>query len=326
MDSKKDVNNKQKAFLTKKEKENIRKNVLEEIDEEVRVNLCENVVKDLNERLNDEYKDNLKQTITDEIIVDIKNNIKEEEKKLSRRKSFKIVRLYIYILLLIAAAIFLIYKLYETGNLDLLKDIKPTEKITTTTTMEIRDLKWYMNKYGNILNNIKFDNIELLKGNYDVSKISMKDKLAMAYLNLNSDAINKDGVIYSIIEENLKASYKSIFGEDETYVTEPFSVGNVNFAYSSQNATFIAITNNDIITNNIKTEIIDIKEENDTLYVTTLVALIKDDKIYNINNLEKEIKAYNAGETLYSLQNDLSRVTISFKKINNNYYISYINI
>ena len=48
MDSKKDVNNKQKSYLTKKEKENIRKGVLEEINDEVRSSLCENVLNDVN--------------------------------------------------------------------------------------------------------------------------------------------------------------------------------------------------------------------------------------------------------------------------------------
>ena len=54
MDSKKDVNNKQKSYLTKKEKENIRKGVLEEINDEVRSSLCENVLNDVNERINEE--------------------------------------------------------------------------------------------------------------------------------------------------------------------------------------------------------------------------------------------------------------------------------
>ena len=142
MDSKKDVNNKQKSYLTKKEKENIRKGVLEEINDEVRSSLCENVLNDVNERINEEYKENLKETISSEIINDIKENIKEDEKKMSRRKNFKIVRLYIYILLLMAGSIFLIYKLYVTGNLDVVKDIKISTTTTTTTTALVKDLKW----------------------------------------------------------------------------------------------------------------------------------------------------------------------------------------
>lgn len=326
MESKKDVNNKNKAFLTKKEKENIRKNVLEEINDEVKTNLCNKVIEDVNERLNDEYKDTLKKTITDELIVDIKENIKEEEKKLSRRKTFKIIRLYIYILLLIACSVFLIYRLYITGNLDVIKDIKTPETITTTTTSVIKDLKWYMNKYGNILDNIKFDNIELLKGNYDISKVDISDKLSIAYNNLSNDSIIKDGSIYKIKEEDLKNEYKNIFGSDDTYTSSSFIIGEVSFFYSSQDTSYIAISNKDIISNNIKIEIIDIKEENDTLIVTALTAIIKDNKIYNIYNLDNELKNYNQGESLSDLESSLSKVNISFKKINNNYYISYINV
>ena len=147
-------------------------------------------------------------------INDIKENIKEDEKKMSRRKNFKIVRLYIYILLLMAGSIFLIYKLYVTGNLDVVKDIKISTTTTTTTTALVKDLKWYMNKYGNILDNIKIDNVSLLKGNYDISKIDVKDKLAIAYNNLSSDSITKDGMIYSVKEEDLKKYQKSSSYED----------------------------------------------------------------------------------------------------------------
>ena len=54
MESKKEVNKNNKAFLTKKEKANIRQTVLDEINDEVRTNLCNTVMDDINERLNDE--------------------------------------------------------------------------------------------------------------------------------------------------------------------------------------------------------------------------------------------------------------------------------
>lgn len=329
MDSKKDVNNKQnkqKSYLTKKEKESIRKGVLEEINDEVRSNLCETVLNDVNERINDEYKENLKETISSEIISDIKESIKEDEKKMSRRKSFKIVRLYIYILLLMAGSVFLIYKLYVTGNLDVVKDIKIPTTSTTTTTALVKDLKWYMNKYGNVLDNIKFDNVALLKGNFDVSKIDIKDKLAMAYNNLSSESISKDGIIYSVKEEDLKSSYLSIFGSEEGYSASSFQIGGVAFAYSLSNATYMAIANGEIVKENILTEITDIKEENDELVVECITAFVKDNKLYNINNQDVALKDYSSGESLKSSESNLSKNKFTFKLINNNYYISSISV
>ena len=90
MESKKEVNKNNKAFLTKKEKANIRQTVLDEINDEVRTNLCNTVMDDINERLNDEYKENLKETISNELISDIKENIKADEKRMNRRKNFKV--------------------------------------------------------------------------------------------------------------------------------------------------------------------------------------------------------------------------------------------
>lgn len=326
MDSKKVVNNnKQKTFLTKKEKENIRKGVIEEINDDLRKELCDSIMSDINDRINDDYKDNLKETISNELIVDIKESIKADEKRLSRSKSFKIARLYIYILLLIACSLFLVYRLYVTGNLDVIKEIK-TDITTTTTTQEVKDLKWYMNKYGNILNNIKIDNVELLKGNYDFNKVDIKDKLAMAYKNLSDEQIVKDGMIYTVKDEDLKTSYKNIFGTENGYVSTSFKVDNVNFAYSSTNASYISIVNENISGNDIKMEITDIKGSDEVLEVTAIIALVKDNKIYNINDLNTEIKAYNSGESLKTIENSLSKLTFTFKKIDNNYYINTVSV
>ena len=326
MDSKKDVNNKQKSYLTKKEKENIRKGVLEEINDEVRSSLCENVLNDVNERINEEYKENLKETISSEIINDIKENIKEDEKKMSRRKNFKIVRLYIYILLLMAGSIFLIYKLYVTGNLDVVKDIKISTTTTTTTTALVKDLKWYMNKYGNILDNIKIDNVSLLKGNFDISKIDVKDKLSIAYNNLSSDSITKDGMIYSVKEEDLKNSYVAIFGSEDGYESSSFQVDGVVFAYSVSNASYMAVANKENASENILMEITNIKEEDGELVVDCITALVKESKLYNINNLDVALKDYNSGESLKTSENSLSKNRFTFKLINDKYYISSISI
>lgn len=323
MDSKKDVNNKQKNYLTKKEKENIRKGVLEEINDEMRSNLCENVMNDINERINDEYKETLKETISNELISDIKENIKADEKRMTRRKSFKIVRLYIYIILLMACSIFLVYKLYITGNLDIAKEIKVST--TSTTTAVVKDLKWYMNKYGNILNNIKIDNLSLLNGTYDISKIDIKDKLALAYNNLSSDATLKDGMIYKVDENSLKESYKNLFGTEDGYAPSSFQVGKTSFAYSSSSLSYIAVTSEDVKPNDVVMEITNIEEVDETLVVECITALVKDNKIYNINNLETEVKEYISGESLKEIEASLTKIKITFTKTNDNYYISSIS-
>ena len=152
------------------------------------------------------------------------------------------------------------------------------------------------------------------------------DKLTVAYNNLSSDSITKDGMIYSVKEEDLKNSYVAIFGSEDGYEPSSFQVDGVVFAYSLSNASYMAVANKENASENILMEITNIKEEDGELVVDCITALVKESKLYNINNLDVALKDYNSGESLKTSENSLSKNRFTFKLINDKYYISSISI
>jgi hypothetical protein len=157
--------------LDKKVRARLKEDVLNEINSTVKDELVENVVSDVKSTFNSNYKNEIKEEIKKDIVDDIQVSIKKDQAKLSRRKSFKIFRLNIYIILLIVCSCALVYRLYETGNIDINLCSNQTSETTTTstTTTVVHDLDYLKNKYAYLLNNINITNYDLLKGSYNIS-------------------------------------------------------------------------------------------------------------------------------------------------------------
>lgn len=315
---------KEEVVIDKKTREKLTNEILEEINTNVKADLCKTVVEEVKESIDIEYKNELKEEISNELIVDIKAEIKKEEKKLYRRKNFKIFRLYVYIILLIAVAIYAIYKLYMTGNLEILEKYNGNKETTTkeiVSNKEIKDFAWYYNKYGKLLDNIYITNYELLKGDYIFKDVDITDKLAMSYKAMDDEFIIKEGIIYTVAEDNLKNAYKTIFGSENGYLGGNFAIDGLNYAYSATNKNYIAISSANIKDNYILNNIIDIKEDSNSIIITSKIALIADNKVYNIFNVSEELGVYNVDEGLNKYVNSLSTVDYTFEKNGDNYYI-----
>lgn len=312
------------VILDKKTKENLKKEIMTEINTDVKKEIATSVIEDVKEQINEEYKEELKRQISDEIIIDVKENIKKEQNKLNRRKTFKIIRLNIYLIVLIIFSLFLIYRLYKTDNIAILKK-ETTETTVLTTTTVIKDLNWYINNYGYLINNLRFTNFELLKGNYNIKEISIKDKLAMVYKNLGSDKIHVEGIIYSIDEEAIIDGYKELFGSTDDYIGTDFEVDSLNFAYSTSNQTYISVALKNTNVEYVVNKIVDIKESNDVLTIEALVAIVKNDKLYSLLDLDKELDDYKGGSDLSSYSDLLTMTEYRFKKIDGRYYIDAIS-
>lgn len=312
------------TILDKKTKENLKKEILNEINTDVKKEIAQSVVLDVKKQIDDEYKEELKRQISDEVIVDVKENIKREQNKLNIRKSFKIIRLNIYLVVLLAFSIFLIYRLYKTDNIAILKKEATTTKEVTTSTV-IKDLNWYINNYGYLINNLKFTNFELLKGNYNIKEIAMSDKLAMVYKNLPTDVIHVEGIIYTIDEEAIISAYKELFGSDADYVGTDFEVDALNFAYSTSNKKYISVAKKNENVEYAINKIVDIKENNDELIIETMVAIVKNDKLYGLLDMENELSDYKGGSDLSIYKENLTSLEYKFKKIDGKYYIDAIS-
>lgn len=323
---------KEENVIDKKTKAKLTEEIIEEINTTVKSDVVASVVYDIKDSFDKEYKDSIKEQISSELIEDIKDTIKKDQAKLSRKKSFKIFRLYIYILLLIACSCFLIYKLYITGNIDFLEKViknQPTTNQTTeviTTTALVKDLTWYKNNYSYLVDNLNITNYELLKNTQDVASLEITDKLIIAYNSLKNDDIIVEGIIYTLDETKLSNAYKNIFGSTEGYDKVNFTVKGLSYAYSSTTNSYIAVASNGVSNEKIVNYIYNVREEEGNLIFECNVALVKDGYVYNIHNQFNKLMAVPEGDLDISSINDrLSSVEYKFKNVDNNYYLVSIN-
>lgn len=312
------------TVLDKKTKEKFKQDIMEEINTKYKDEICSSIADDVKKTFDYEYKEEIKNQISSEIMVDIKKDIAKEQKKINRSKSFKIFRLYIYILVLLGAACYMIYCLYKTDNIDILKTKGVTTTTTTsstTTTTIIKDLNWYLKEYAGLLDNLKINDYNLVKGNVVIADLSNDTRLSLAYQLLNKDDIVIDGIINTIDEKVMTDAYEKLYGSLDGYTATNFVVGDLNYGYSSNNKAFIAINRDTSVLETITNKIIDIKEENDEIVITSIVAVIKDNKVFSVENLTDPV-GDNGDLNLYA--NSLTTVDYIYKKIGNNYYINRI--
>ncbi len=315
---------KKEETLTKKEKNKLKESILEEIETDVKSDIVSSVVEDVKKSFDREYKEEIKQELTKEVKEDIKENFRKEQNRLLRQKNFKIVRLTLYIIVLLAGSLYAIYCLYKTDQLEVLKNPKaytPSTTMTTTTTTElVKDLNWYKKEYGYILEPIKITNTSLYKGNYKVNQLEMKEKLAIAYQVLDKDSIETEGVIRTIKDADMVEAYQKVFGTKEDYKSVRFTVEGMDYVYRSQYGEYISVDKEEK-TEEIVQKIVDIKEEENDLYFTTIVGTLKDEHLYNI--IENRVIAEKGSESdLEKYEKDLSKMEYHFTKEGDTYYLS----
>lgn len=310
-------------ILDKKTKEEIKQEILEVVNTRVKDEIVTSVVNDVKEAFDEEYKKEIREDISRDLIIEIKDDIRKEQNKLTRKKSFKIFRLYIYILALIAVICYLVYLLYNNGGLDILNKYKivKNEVTTTTTTAPIKDSGYYISNYGHLVDSFYVSNLELLKGSYNVSNIDIADKLAMVYPKIAEEEIKKEGIIYSVDSETLKKNYNAVFGENGGYRGANFNSNGLNYAYQESTKTYIAIENNSNNNMSVKNVIINASSDGDILKFTCYVALIKNNNIYNVFNVNEALGIYENDASVSQYKDSLSLVEYTFKKEKDNYYL-----
>lgn len=312
--------------VDKKNKEELKQQILKEINTTVKDEIVKEVVSDIKKSIDTEYKDSIKREISEEITVDIKKNIEKEEKKLNRSKTFKIIRLYVYLIAVVFCAIYMIYRLYATDNLGIINEklgqglgTNTTTKaqVNGTTTEEVKDLNYYMERYGNLLDKIKISNTDLVKGSYTVESISIQDKLAMAFALLN-EKVSVDGAIYTIDEESMKSAYEEVFGSLNGYEATSFYVRGLNFAYSSSTLNYLAVGALEEMSY-VNNKIVNIYEENNIIALEAKVYIIKDDYVYNATNTSYRLVKVDDNLDISKIESRLSTVEYRFEKVDNQY-------
>lgn len=310
-------------ILDKKTKEEIKTELLEVINTKVKDEIVTSVVNDVKEAFDEEYKKEIREDISRDLIIEIKDDIRKEQNKLTRKKSFKIFRLYIYILALLALVGYLVYLLYNNGGLDILNKYKivKNDETTVTTTAPAKDNAYYISNYGYLVDSFYISNLELLKGSYTIDNIDIADKIAMIYPKIAEENIKKEGIIYSLEEEIIKKNYINVFGENGGYRGANFNSNGLNYAYQESTKTYIAIDNNKTSDMLVKNIVISGAYENGLLKFTCYVALVKDNQIYNIFNVNESLGVYETDASIEQYKDSLSLVEYSFKEEKDNYYL-----
>lgn len=307
-------------IIDKKIRAKLKDEILAEINSTVKEELVETVKNDVKDSFDNTCKEEIKETIKKDIILDIENSLKHDQVKLSRRKSFKIFRLNVYILILLAISLFLIYRLYKASNIEIKVIDKKTETTTVldNTTAPIYDLNYYKDKYGYLLNEINITNLDLLKGSYEVKNISVSDKIAMAYKNLKDTDKIAEGIITKVDETVLKSSYDHLFN-DGLYSNTNFVVDGMNFAYSESTKSYLAIGSSEK-NMQVLNSIYEIKEESNLVTISVYVGVNINNKLYNVNDLENSIKDLN-GSNIDDVVTSLSKLDYTFEFADGNFHL-----
>ena len=241
---------------------------------------------------------------------------------MGRSKSFKIFRLSVYLLILLAALGYAAYRLYKTDSFELLKyDYQPSKPLTNPIKDEdhkddpknkedkTEEKVDYKELYGNMLDNFKIYDYSLYKKSIKASDMTNVQKLQIAYSTLTDDDKELDGSIITIKSSTLSKAYKDVFGTDD-FKDESFNVYNLNFVFSLAKNEYIGIMYVEN-TDDVVYELIDANEDDNYIILKAYVAKVSNGKIYNIKT-NREL-----GSTSHKISeygNKASIVTFKFTK------------
>lgn len=286
------------------------------------------------ERINyDEIKEELTEYMSVKIDKEVALAVDRATKKLIKHKNLIIIKRNITILLLLFVCFFLGYNLYNISNINInitkntrnsKKDISTIESnIEESSKKDENNLLDLINKYGYLVDNIYVNE----KSNYlkTYYKGSLSDELKL-YLTLNNvdgeKIVSEDDSVY-LDENDIKETYDNMF--DGSVDLKSFKYGNLNFHYLSSKSLFIADGKFEKQKSSISKEIIDIKEAEDDIEITTVEGLINGGRLYNIIS-DEEVKKYSEDEELSKYKDSLTVVTYYFSKIDDIYKLSKIKI
>ena len=328
--NKKASNNKEEFRFTDADKKRIKEDLIVEIEADIKEDLVKKVSDDVFSLYTLSEKDRIKNELTNEIKEDVKKRVIKDEALLSRKKSLKIFRMSVYIIVLLVAIGYGIYRLYKTDSLMLLnKDYVPTTKETTTnipetTTVRAKTLTELKEKYAYLMDRVYVSDINILLGNKTVAELEPAQRLTIAYNALNASDITRDGKFYSVSNETLKNTYESLFGTNASYVTGDFSVNNINYTYLNRQDSFIAISEEEDSNKYIQSEIIGIEEDDDYVTIKEVVGYVKDNQLYALNSLDTPIVTGYSSSVL-DYKDSLTTVEYTFNRINGSYKLFRIS-
>lgn len=321
--------------MAKKEK------IIFETVEEYKDEINKQVKKQIKTIITDEiqlYKKELNDEINKEVQEEVQKAVKAEYKKLIRRKNITIIKCYIAIIALLAAAIYFGYCLYKSEyfkeKIEEKQDVKVNEiqEAESTDEQVEKTQEWYKENYGYLVNNVtlKLDTnllnaYKLYTANTSVDNIKNEYLLSMAYHNLDKAKQSEMNNTISIDSKDLEEAYNKLFQKE--YVAEDFSYQCLDFTYNEKKDNYSAkvaeCKNQD---KEILEQITYISEDDNYIYLETVATIYdKSNKnIYNFDNLYVPIKENVEKEDIFKDLSRLAKFKYSFKKANDSYYFETI--
>ncbi len=277
-----------------------------------------------------EIKSDVEEKIFDEVTKKIdyetQNKLDKMEKRIYRHKNFSILKRDIIILLFLGVIIYETIMLYNNGllfGLNKFNESKEEEVVVEKdekTNEEEKDLNWYIDNYGYLLDNIKtnLEDTTYLYNNIKVSDIDSSIKINMAYQILNKEYKNIENGVITVDASKLSEVYKKIFTDDIKH--QNFKDNCIQFIYNKENNNYMAIDTQcekkDII------RVIDNIREDHYITIDILVGIL-DDK--NLTNISGDIlKEDYSSKDFEEIKNKLDKFEFIYEKIKDKYYLKEI--
>ncbi len=259
----------------------------------------------------------LKKYIDSQLVNNSSNELEKSNRRFIRGKNTRLFFKNITIIVLLLIIGLLVYLLYKEDFFDkyfcnnkcvnetIIIDANVSEENTTVKELSLDEL---IDKYSNLLDKVIISEGSIyIKDFYD-GKLSqeLKNYLAISQLNFNDFEIEED---YNIIDENnIKSSYEKIFNDE---------YNNISFDYDGNKVRYFSKLNSYVSdsllkksSSNIKREIINIRENDNKVIISTVEGIVKDNKLYDINN--NEIGDYKKNSLNY-YKDKLSNISYTFE-------------
>lgn len=320
--------------MTKKVSENKEK---KEIENKIDIN---SIKEELNKHLKEQKEEitkELNSKIENQIEFNITKRLKDEEKRIMRGKTGKIIRRDIIIIILLAIVGYFGYCLYDVDYFNIRTKIVETPKEPSNDkqndednnnepVVDIKpDSSYYIENFGYLVSrlNIVDESIfSLYQENVALEDLNNELILKIAYKNLPKNTININNNMITFSSENIQETAKNIFGEEIIIQDEMFSYNNIKFMY--YNETYIGLKEEETKVGFLS-KIIDAQEKNNALTFEIIVAkLSPENKL--LNNLDQVIIEDYQNEDLASIKEKLNIYSITFENINDNYIFKNIEL
>ena len=320
--------------MTKKVSENKKK---KEIENKIDIN---SIKEELNKHLKEQKEEitkELNSKIENQIEFNITKRLKDEEKRIMRGKTGKIIRRDIIIIILLAIVGYFGYCLYDVDYFNIRTKIVETPKEPSNDkqndednnnepVVDIKpDSSYYIENFGYLVSrlNIVDESIfSLYQENVALEDLNNELILKIAYKNLPKNTININNNMITFSSENIQETAKNIFGEKIIIQDEMFSYNNIKFMY--YNETYIGLKEEETKVGFLS-KIIDAQEKNNALTFEIIVAkLSPENKL--LNNLDQVIIEDYQNEDLASIKEKLNIYSITFENINDNYIFKNIEL